>query len=151
MATLKIYEVEEKGIQTKKGPQTIKKCVIQEEGKNFPVKNVTVWASYPEYQGVQAGATFTHSYIKVTPQTGSMNPKSGKPYNNYTLEYGAEEGGQQKLGNDQIGIKLDRIESKIDRMESKIDLQLNDKGLDKISKKKDDYPEDEIDPDLIPF
>lgn len=143
MPTLKIYEVEEKQLRNGK---TIKKCVIQEEGKQYPYKNVTVWDNYPEYAGVQAGAVFTHSRINVTEQEGTRNPNNGKPYNNYTLEFIKEQnanGTSKPAQNDENSVILTRIEGKIDKL-----LSMATGGK---NEPQNDYPMDDIDPSQIPF
>lgn len=140
MAKLNFYEVEEREVQVKGAPKKVKKCVIQEDGKQYPYKNVTVWEDYPEYAGVQAGAKFDHSYVDAR-DSDQINPNSGKPYKNYTLKYGAGASDQQSGGSDSFLLR---------KMDAKLDTIIKIVGGNQPVKP-DDTPSDEINPDDIPF
>lgn len=50
----KVYECEDKTTTTGKA---LKKLVLQGEGKQYPDKNVTMWANHPLFEEIAAGQT----------------------------------------------------------------------------------------------
>ena len=49
MTQYKVYELEDKTTATGK---TLKKLVLQGEGKQYPDKNVTMWSDHPLFDSV---------------------------------------------------------------------------------------------------
>lgn len=76
----KVYECEE--IMTSTG-KALKKLVLQGEGKQYPDKNVTMWADHPLYEDTVAGQTIDVE-LDVKDST-TPNPKGGF-YKNKTVK-----------------------------------------------------------------
>lgn len=75
MKELKVYEAE---VKTTKTGKTLKKLVLQEEGKQYPYKNVTIWEDNPLYAQAVSGATLSCEILEKDSQ--NINPNTGKPY-----------------------------------------------------------------------
>ena len=80
MQEYKIYEVDEKTTQSGK---TLKKLVLQKEGAQWPIKNVTMWNDHPDWEKAVAGGTLTCDLLEKN--SDQINPNSGKPYINRTV------------------------------------------------------------------
>lgn len=75
----KVYEVEDKMTNTGKA---LKKLTLQGDGKQYPDKNVTMWADHPLFEDIAAGQTVD---IELDVQDGASNPKGGV-YKNKTVK-----------------------------------------------------------------
>ena len=80
MKTYKVYEAEQKTTTTGK---QLKKLVLQGEGMQYPMKNVTIWGDNPLFAQAVAGGTITCDILES--DSGNLNPKSGKNYVNRTV------------------------------------------------------------------
>lgn len=103
MQEYKVYECEEKTTQSGK---TLKKLVLQREGAQWPIKNVTMWDDHPEYKDTQAGGILTCDLIEKDSDT--INPNSGKPYINRTVAKPGQVSPQQQIQQLDSG-KIDRM------------------------------------------
>ena len=144
---IEVLKMEERHIDSIN--KSIKECMMEVEGRDFPYKRVTVWQDHPEYAGIQAGAKFNHSYIDVKPQKAKpdgshINPKSGKPYNNYTLVYGEYGGEKEMSGGLDMKKSMQILNERITRLEKEV-------FKSEPPKESTDYPTDEISPEDIPF
>jgi hypothetical protein len=88
MARYKVYEVEDRMTA---GGKALKKLVLQGEGKQYPDKNVTMWADHPLFEDIAVGQS-VELEIEVKDST-TPNPKGGF-YKNKTVK--KEAGMQQR-------------------------------------------------------
>lgn len=81
METYDVYKVEE---QTTKTGKQVKKLVLQKEGAQYPLKNVSMWSDHPQYASVAPGQQLTCEIYES--DSGVPNPKApGKNYINRTV------------------------------------------------------------------
>lgn len=82
MQTYKIFEVEEKTTQSGK---QLKKLVLQREGAQYPIKNVTIWGDHPLYDQAVPGGELSCEINET--DSGTPNPNApGKNYINRTVD-----------------------------------------------------------------
>ena len=77
--------------------KNIKKCVIKEEGKEYPHQRVTVWTELPIYDAVRDGYDVPEGYYVEVVDSKDKNPRGGF-YKNRTLKEGnpqAEQSGDK--------------------------------------------------------
>lgn len=87
----KVYEVTERTTGTGK---RVKSVVLQEEGKQYPYKNVSVWEDFPNFDEIAAGKTVNGDLVEK--DSDKVNPSSGKPYKNRTLYPSKNANGTEK-------------------------------------------------------
>lgn len=80
MKTYKVYEAEARTTTTGK---QLKKLVLQGEGMQHPLKNVTIWGDNPLFAQAVPGGTITCDIQES--DSGNLNPKSGKNFVNRTV------------------------------------------------------------------
>ena len=119
MALLKVYEVAEKVTRTGK---PLKKCVIQEEGKQYPHKNVTVWQDHPDYDKIKPGFETTRSWVEVK-DSDVKNPHGGY-YKNRTLRVAENPNGTLKVEQGE-SVDLKKLKEKVDIMWKAFEPKLN--------------------------
>jgi len=147
---IEILKAEEKATQTGK---KLKKCMMEVEGRDFPYKNVTVWEDCPIYEDIKPGHVINEGYhINVQPQKAKddgshINPHNNKPYNNYTL-YQGEKQNQPTLGSSALEGRVKKVEDDIKQI---VEVLKEHKITPKTEEKKDDYQDDEISPEDVPF
>jgi len=79
----KVYEAVENHIE--KLGKSVKKCIIQKEGLQYPFKNVTVWPELPIYAQIQSGFEIPAGYVVDEKDSKNINPLNNKPYKERTL------------------------------------------------------------------
>jgi len=82
MAQYRVYEIEDKTTSTGKA---LKKLVLQGIGKQYPDKNVTMWADHPLFEEIAAGQTID---VELEIKDGAPNPKGGFYKNKTVLKPG---------------------------------------------------------------
>jgi len=141
MAKLEILKVED--FTTRDG-KPFKKAMIEQEGSQYPFKNVAVWSNNPLYEQVQPGAKVDGWIDKK--QSTTPNPhKPGTFYNNYTLMAGENPvQGNSGASGGNVDAKLAAIYEMLVQIGEKV-------GLEK--KVQEERPEvtEEINPEDIPF
>lgn len=76
-----IFKVED---QTTRTGKQLKRLIIQKDGDQYPMKNVTMWNDHPLFNSIQAGQT--HNFEIYESDSGVPNPKApGRNYLNRTV------------------------------------------------------------------
>ena len=118
--------------------KTIKKCVIQDPDKTYPYKNVTVWPELEIYEQVKPGYQVPENFTIEVKQGKAINPRNGKPYNQYTLT-------ERKNPN---GTIAKSFEERLLRLEDEV---FHSKAVLKSEMPSTDYLEEEDNRIEIPF
>lgn len=114
MQEYKVYEAEEKTTQSGK---TLKKLVLQKEGAQWPIKNVTIWSDNPLYDQAVSGGTIVCDLLEKDSE--NINPNSGKPYKNRTVANPERQVATQQLNDINTG-KIDQIFSMVSAIHKEI-------------------------------
>lgn len=83
-----------------------KKLELDEEGKQFPIKNVTIWNDHPRFNEFVPGATLDFEIYEKP--SANINPKTGQPYMDRSVsKYTSQKAQNCDLSD--LDAKLDKI------------------------------------------
>ena len=105
MSKIKVYEVEEKFLE--KLQKNIKKCVLQEEGMQYPHKNVTVWNDLDIYDQIVEGYKIPEGYYVKSEDSNTPNPHGGFYKNRQLLK------GQGTAPTGNLEARVKKLEDKV--------------------------------------
>lgn len=141
MARYKVYEVEER--MTPNG-KALKKLVLQGEGKQYPDKNVTMWANHPLFEETISGSTIDveidvqdsktpnpHGgfYKNKTVRNTEAPQKAPAPIETPSRDFATSNSELKNLINFKVMAKLDRIENLLEKALN-LDMQQIDDAFD---------------------
>lgn len=149
MQEYKVYEVEAKTTQSGKN---LKKLVLQKEGAQYPLKNVTIWEDNPLFEKAVAGETITCEILEK--DSGNPNPNApGKNYINRTVA-NPNRPATPTTNTNEMGIKT-HIDQKFDALKRDLKIIADHLGVEapQVSTPVPPVVEDaqKIDPEDIPF
>ena len=149
MQEYKVYEVDEKTTQTGK---QLKKLVLQKEGDQWPIKNVTMWSDHPDYMNTVSGGTLTCTILEK--DSKNINPKNNLPYKERTVGKPGQVNSAPAAQLSEMGIKT-HIDRKFDALQADLKIIADHLGVEppKVTSDKPQAVQDaqEITPDDIPF
>jgi hypothetical protein len=117
MAKLTIKEVGEEKIVA--GDKRLREVSVNKDGMDWNFDRVTIWGDHPAYDVLAVGLELNNSHVQATPQA-TINEKTGKPYNNYTLREGLESTQTAPIASKLDDAKLDAIYALLKEIHTKV-------------------------------
>jgi len=139
MAKLTIKEVGEEKIVA--GDKKLREVSVNKDGMDWNFNRVTVWGDHPAYDHLAEGLELSNSHVQATPQA-TINEKTGKPYNNYTLREGEESTQTAPVASKLDDAKLDAIYAVVRKIYDHLNI---DSKIHEVT------DEELADPSKIPF
>lgn len=125
----KVYEVTD---ATTRSGKNLKRLVLQQEGSQYPDKNVTMWEDHPLFNSIAPGQEHVLS-IKVEDST-TPNPHGGFYKNKTVLKTGEKssaEVAQMRVNTNQMQV-LQAINRKLDLIMDKLEVTDNRQEIEDI-------------------